>query len=233
MRRIMKLLFLVYFIFQIETSVDAQIKDFKKKNVNPKTLSSQKIAALKIGDQIPIVILDNLINYSSKKVKLSDFDNKKLLIIDFWNTRCIACIEAFPKLMSLQKEFKEKLQILLVSDESISTVQAFLKKRHQLADLLMTLPIVCSDKILQKLFKHESCPHCVWIDELGVVKYITYSFDVGKKNITAVLNNEPVAMSLKDDYDEVPYDPVKPLFIKSYAGDGEQLLWYTALSRNI
>jgi hypothetical protein len=40
-------------------------------------------------------------------------------------------------------------------------------------------------------------------------------------------------MDLKDDYDEIPYDPVKPLFFKGYAGNGDKALWYSVLTKYI
>ena len=73
-----------------------------------------KYTPLKVGDCVPDYKLINLINYSSKTANLSDLKGK-LVILDFWNSHCISCIESWPNLLRLQKEFDESLQIILIN----------------------------------------------------------------------------------------------------------------------
>lgn len=44
---------------------------------------------------------------SGKNVKLSDYDGK-IILLDFWGTWCAPCIEAFPELIEIYKEFNGK-----------------------------------------------------------------------------------------------------------------------------
>lgn len=46
-------------------------------------------------------------NSAGKSVKLSDYDGKTVLL-DFWGTWCAPCIEAFPELIEIYKEFNGK-----------------------------------------------------------------------------------------------------------------------------
>ncbi|MGB4400563.1 MAG: TlpA disulfide reductase family protein, partial [Daejeonella sp.] len=71
-------------------------------------------AALKIGDKVPDVTINNISNYKSTSAKLSDFKGK-LLILDFWATWCAPCIAMIPKMDSLEKAFEGKVAFLSVT----------------------------------------------------------------------------------------------------------------------
>ena len=96
-------------------------------------LSAQENTAAKnyqIGDRVPEILFDNILNYTNTQGKLSDFKNKAV-ILDFWATWCGSCIKSFPHLDSLQKQFKNNLQILLIDNSSrddIQKITAFLQK---------------------------------------------------------------------------------------------------------
>src|ERR1700744_4307849 len=87
---------------------------------------------IKIGDRMPDMIIWPVINYSSKSLRISDFKGK-LVILDFWATWCTSCLAHFPIADSLQREFKNDLQILLVDalntrdtrEKALNTVQKF------------------------------------------------------------------------------------------------------------
>lgn len=46
---------------------------------------------LSIGDTVPDLLFDNLLNHSAPTVRLSGFRGK-LVILDFWATWCTACL---------------------------------------------------------------------------------------------------------------------------------------------
>ena len=70
--------------------------------------------------------LGNVLNYHRSKLSLGDFAGK-YIILDFWNQGCVPCIAAFPEIDSLQKHFKDKLQIILVNKESKESTIAFFR----------------------------------------------------------------------------------------------------------
>src|SRR5258705_5959636 len=67
------------------------------------TAVKTEIHELTIGDKVPDIVFENVLNYKNKKAKLSDFKGK-LVILDIWSVGCISCIESFPKLEALQKQ---------------------------------------------------------------------------------------------------------------------------------
>src|SRR5260221_11561119 len=66
-----------------------------------------------VGKPFPNFLLENVQYYTQNKVSLEDFRGK-WLILDFWNEHCPSCISSFPKMDLMQKEFGEKIQIMLV-----------------------------------------------------------------------------------------------------------------------
>ncbi len=81
--------------------------------------------AVTIGDKCPDVVFHSVLNLRSDKAKISDFYGKPL-ILDFWATWCAPCISMFPFVDSLQKIFKDDIQILGVTDQPLDEVQRFL-----------------------------------------------------------------------------------------------------------
>jgi thiol-disulfide isomerase/thioredoxin len=187
---------------------------------------------LKVGDALPDHTLANMINYPSKTVKLSSFKGK-LLILDFWSTSCVSCVASWPKLLELQKKFKEKMQIVLVNAwEDETKVRRVLERRKELADVKMTLPVSCGDPSILKLFEISGLPHIVWIDERGVVQSITYQSSLTAENIAAVLKNEPINMRQKFRRDELIRAAwTKPLFINGNGGNVDNVLWQSILTK--
>ena len=175
---------------------------------------SPKIQALKIGDQIPDIMVNNLINYHTSagkpgsSAKLTDFRNK-VLILDFWATWCAPCVAMIPRTDSLQKEFAGKVQILPVTYQKSKEVTAFLTKYHaqrQLANHFMT---ATDDTQLGSLFPHVYLPHYVWIDGQGTVRGITGHEAVTRANIEKFLQTQISLPEKKDTYRD--YDLKKSL----------------------
>jgi thiol-disulfide isomerase/thioredoxin len=166
---------------------------------------------IKIGDKVPDIFVSNVINLKPAgkpvtSVHLSDFKGK-LLILDFWATNCASCIEAVPRLDSLQKEFGDRLAILTVSYEKKALVRAFLERNH--IGKTMRLPVATGDTLLQQLFPHRELSHEVWIDGGGKVIAITNVEYVDRKNISTYMDKGTVSLPLKSDVSG--YDFSSPL----------------------
>ncbi|MFI5136244.1 MAG: TlpA family protein disulfide reductase [Sphingobacteriales bacterium] len=173
------------------------------------------ITALKIGDQVPDITINNIINYPTTTAKISDFKGK-LLILDFWATWCSSCLTHFPLADSLQNEFKDEIQILLVDAQNtkdtkekiLTTLQRFNKSGIS----KFVLPSAINDTILEKMFPHFSIPHYVWIDQNGIVKSITSAEELTRYNIIHFLKNNKAPVYHKSDFDSTrPLYTVKEL----------------------
>lgn len=156
-----------------------------------------KIQSLKVGDQIPDILISKIIRDNRTNAKISDFKDQ-LLILDFFDTFCGSCIEALPKLDSLQKQFGNKVKILPVSYQSKAVMEAFFNTNKFIIGKGIKLPCVVEDKVLGSYFKYKLISHEVWIYK-GVVKAITGTDYVLAKNIEAILDGQDVKWPVKND----------------------------------
>ena len=71
---------------------------------------------------------------SQRTVKLSDFQGKPVLL-NFWASWCVPCVEEMPSLVQLQKQLGDKVIIVAVSEDSDDKpYQQFLRQHN--VDLL-------------------------------------------------------------------------------------------------
>ncbi|EHQ25090.1 TlpA family protein disulfide reductase [Mucilaginibacter paludis] len=186
------------------------------------------IAALKIGDKVPDITINNIINYkdnggkSTTTAKISDFKGK-LLILDFWATWCSSCIVNFPKIEDLEKEFGSKLQILAVTNQNRNTINKFFASE---AGHKYHITSAVNDTLLAKLFPHRLIPHCVWISQDGHVIAITSAEDVNKVNLTKAISNIESHLTVKKDLEES-----RPLFLSENYPFDSKLIYYSIFSK--
>lgn len=145
-----------------------------------------------VGQACPDPQLPHVLNYKSGVMRLSQF-RPRLVILDFWNTHCLACIKAFPHLDSLQQKFRDQVQIILVNSESREATLAFFAKRKKIA--MPGLPMITGDTQLIKIFTREGYPYSVWIDGKGIVRYITAGYNTTEAHIRSMLTDQSPGLS--------------------------------------
>lgn len=189
-------------LFIIPMNISAQTLDVSNKiNLIP------GLPNLKVGDQLPDFIIPKIIRADKDKANTSDFKNQ-LLIIDFWSIYCTGCVEALPKMDSLQKQFGDMIKILPVTFEPELLVKNFWKKNRYIQNL--TLPSVVEDRHFSSYFRHKSIPHEVWVYK-GKVVAITTAQYVDESNIKKILSGTKVDWPVKNDF--YVFDGAKqPLF---------------------
>lgn len=169
--------------------------------------STTKAQGLQVGDPIINVELQHILNYATDNARLTDFIGDKALLIDFWFTACSSCIESFPKLDSLQKEFKDDLNILLVTfeteEKTLHTFNTINRIKH------VKLPSVVADTLMHLIFPHTSAPHEIWVDKNGKIKAITDHTSINRNNIRSLIAGEELNLPLKkDNMEYTMFDPL-------------------------
>jgi thiol-disulfide isomerase/thioredoxin len=146
------------------------------------SVNAQELKPLKVGQQVPNVVVGNLLGFGQNEVQFSDLKGK-VVLIDFWSIYCGSCIGNMPHLQSLRDAFKDSLVVLPVNAESKEKIEKLWSNNPN----LKKLPIYTTygDQVLGKLFPHALFPHLVWIDRTG--KYLGAS-SVEYANVEVVRN---------------------------------------------
>jgi len=176
---------------------------------------------LNVGDMVPDIELNNVFNYAKDNLKLSDLRGK-LVILDFWGFKCISCLQAFPKMDSLQKIFGDKIQVIFVNRESKDSTKRFFEQKKRV--LLPPMPFITKDTILHKLFRPGGLPYYVWIDSSGVVRYFPEPTSITPARIRKFLSGEDIT---------IQSSPKKRRYVRSFITNEwkRSLDYYSYISR--
>jgi thiol-disulfide isomerase/thioredoxin len=173
----------------------------------------QRTEDLKIGEKVPNMVIDSIINREQRAVKISDLYKSKLLIINFWATWCVPCVGEMAMLDTLKSKYRSSLNVLSVTDDHSSIVDGFLIKHKNINS--KNLLITTDSKNLSAYFKHRSIPHNVWIDSTGTIIAITDNIDLNESNIKKYLGGKMPKVILK--HDNQTFSFARPLHVEDSA----------------
>ena len=122
-------------------------------------------SALKKGDKAPNFYLKNI---DDKSVSLSDFAGK-LVLLNFWDTHCSACITSIPKKNALVEKFgKQGFELVNIClDNAPDVWRQIISDHHPLGEQL-----ICKgqwEKNLRDKYMISSRPHFVLVDRNGLI----------------------------------------------------------------
>jgi len=126
---------------------------------------------LQPGQYLPDYKINNVLNYKTDKLNFKDLRGK-LVIVDFWGFYCTACLKRFNELDTIQKEFNDKIQIILVNSDKKQETQDFFLARTKLK-IPQKIPFITTDTLMHNIFPHDGVPSYVWIDASGKILYRT------------------------------------------------------------
>ncbi len=135
---------------------------------------------LEIGHRCPDLKMDNIFNYPSARLTLSDFKGKLILLV-FWDHSCSSCIANFPQLDALQNEFRNQMQIILINKESRDSTVRFFTVRNTIK--IPQVPFYAGDTIFSEIFPSQGYPYTVWIDSNRIIRYAAYGENSTPKNV--------------------------------------------------
>lgn len=122
-------------------------------------------SALKKGDKAPNFYLKNI---DDKSVSLSDFAGK-LVLLNFWDTHCSACITSIPKKNALVEKFgKQGFELVNIClDNAPDAWRQIINDHHPLGEEL-----ICKgqwEKNLRDKYLISGRPHFVLVDRNGLI----------------------------------------------------------------
>lgn len=167
----------------------------------------KKEKILEIGDQLKIDVLGEKIINDSGAARLSDYKGK-LVILDLWATWCGSCMAKLPHMEELQKQFKNKIQIILVNFwEDEDEVREQLNEMNRTIDL----PIILGRKELKASSPCRFIPYHVWIDSQGIIRAQGPAINTYKEKIDSILNGKEISI-LKDESLTPEFVPSLPYY---------------------
>ena len=180
-----------------------------KETKNTKINNFDKHHAM-IGDII------NLSNYELNPNNGKSISQDKLILLDFWATWCGPCIASFPDIEDLQWKFKDKIQVIAISDESDEKISSFLEKKPYKLSFFNN-----KDRKLHKVFNVTTLPkYClltsegkfIWIgNSKNLEKALEEYFKSGK-----IKPNESDASQYSDYYNAKKDEKVKEDYLYEY-----------------
>lgn len=129
---------------------------------------------------------------------LKDF-KKDLILLDFWATFCLPCIKDIPRIFELQNEFKNKIQIFLVTENSPEEIEKTFKilqknGQNQIVSAGEQLSFIVLDTVFMSLMNpSKQLGTQIWIDRNKIFQAATYSEGIGSDEIKAFLKGEEVS----------------------------------------
>ncbi|MBD1421986.1 TlpA family protein disulfide reductase [Sphingobacterium chuzhouense] len=176
------------------------LSDAWAQSAEPRTAEGQtEIKPLKIGDTIPEELWKlplQVVNHPDGKdtITLNDYRDKKLIILDFWSSWCSSCINSFPSLDSIQNQYANDLQILLLnpasSKDDRTRILYIMEKRGDSDQKRFGVPSIYKDEVIVDYFRPKVYPRLIWINSTGVVLAITGKRDLNSENLQQLLKGE-------------------------------------------
>lgn len=152
---------------------------------------ARSINLLRTGDIIPATIWNEravVMQHPEGKdsLRLAHYQDKKLLILDFWATWCGSCMSGLRTVRSMQ--LPEGVAILPISPQSIEEMELSGAFRRWRFGAYRPFSII-ADSFFTQVFQVQSYPHLVWIKD-GQVKMTSSSLSLTEDCIiNALLDN--------------------------------------------
>ena len=115
----------------------------------------------------------------------------KVVVLEFWHTRCVACIKAIPHLNELVDAFSSKPVVFLgVSEDNKDHLKAFLKRTPVKGWLALDQPF----NPTKTGFDLGGVPRTVIIDSTGRIAAITYPGELDAAHLAEILEGKPSSL---------------------------------------
>ena len=178
------------------------------------TVFAQK--AYTVGENVTDFTVLKILNSPKQKTGSLSELRKEITILDFFGTWCAPCLRALPNLSILQKQFTDKLSILLISTEEPEQLSNFIKARSP-----FLFPVIVDiNESSSKRFQPPSYPYTVVLDAEGKILAITEAASINSEKINNWLHPTETKIEQKPDsavtiidHQSKPAEPLKTITV--------------------
>jgi thiol-disulfide isomerase/thioredoxin len=213
MKKKLLLLITIFFTCQISNSQTNSIPEFPV-----------------VGRAMPYFELGEIQNFNKTKANLNDFRGK-WLVLDWWTRFCATCVESFPKVNALQKEFGDKVQFLYISytgNNGNSAIREIYSQAKQKLNLMVPFAF---DSTLYQKYNLWTTPYVVVIDPKGIVRGITIGLN--SQNVRDfIAGKQPVLWrAYRRDESETAYNERLPFLTYDNGGSDTDFVFRSLISK--
>lgn len=129
------------------------------------------------GVSLQAVQGDRLVDYD-----LLNQSKNKIVLIEFWETWCGACIEGMSHLKNLKDKYPNDLKVICISSDSFKKTADFINKNLYPFDFIFD-----EQKKVSSIFPHSMKPFSIVIDKKGKIQAKTHPSYINESQINQML----------------------------------------------
>lgn len=156
-------------------------------------ISGTSFAQVKIGEAVPELHFNTVLNAPVKTASLSGLQGK-FVLLEFWATWCGSCLEVMPHLKDLQSRYSKKLQVIAVTDETENRTAQYIRSRP--ANFWFASD---TSGAIASVFPHQLIPHSVLISPRGKLLALTSPELLTNAVMDSLVNGQSVNLAEKKD----------------------------------
>ncbi|MFT4203188.1 MAG: redoxin domain-containing protein [Chitinophagaceae bacterium] len=142
------------------------------------------------GDNFPDVVIKNISNSPVPSIDLNQARDGKYYILNFWGTWCSPCLAEMDSLAKLQKQYKDNIQVIGISDDSEERKQNYLKKKPSTLWLATD-----TNYLLHQMAQFSSVGQSIIVSPERKIVALVMSDSINQKMIDKLLKKETIPSS--------------------------------------
>jgi len=157
-----------------------------------------------VGQKAPEIVVENwvypIIQVGGwKNSKVPESLKGRVIILDFWFTKCAPCVASIPELNLLAKKYPE-IVFLSVTFDKKEIIEEFLNK------MVIYYPVGSDTKEKTiNAFKVQNYPQTFLINKEGIIQWQGSPFDLNEKILNKALNIPEKIATVNLNKSEIPY----------------------------